>query len=334
MKNTLILVAAVILFLTMEVMTAARFSFSPQVGVAKGTQGMPPMQLVYGYLGDDGTHAVLSEIRPSGVTVHEEFTHLFAEGEFSFDGSSIAYCNCGDRSRNPFGIYVTNLARRDTKMITPLATKYCVLVRWSPDGRYLSYFDGDTDEFHVITLATCEDRIWPNIKGGFRHSWNPKGTQIVFERGYGGERELFITDLNGNVRQLTSLRDATHLESVVPVWSRDGSQIAFIVMEVEREKLRAAFLDFRPGDIHPFDRAGGKSVLHTIAPDGTGLKRFALLENAYTLGWSMDNEWIIFSSDGGRLMRVRRDGRDLGVIATSLGYEHPMDFSLAPIRSK
>ena len=210
--------------------------------------------------------------------------------------------------------------------------KYCVLVRWSPDGKYLSYADAETDEFHVITLATCEDRICPNIKGGFRHSWNPKGNQIVFEHGHGGERELFIADLNGSVRQLTSLNDFNFSESVVPVWSRDGSRIAFIVMEVDREKFRAALLDFRSGDIHPFDRAEGKCVLHTIAPDGTGLKRFALSENAYTLGWSIDNEWIIFSSDGGRLMRVRRDGAGLGVIATSLGYEHPMDFSLAPKR--
>jgi Tol biopolymer transport system component len=331
MKNTLTITAAVILFCSLESMTAANFSLLSQSKANKDSREMPPMRLVFGSRSDEGARTFLTKIGPSSITPLLELPYKFLEGEFSFDGSALAYCNCGDWSSKTYGVYVTHLARRETRLVTPLATKYCPLVQWSSDGKYLSYNDDDS-QLHLINLATCEDRVWPNIQGAFRHSWNPKGNQIVFERGHGSVRELFIADLNGNVRQLTSLKGFNDYETAFPVWSRDGSQIAFIVMEVDREKARKAWLDTQPGDEHFFFRAGGKAVLHLIAPDGTGVKRLTPSVNAYICGWSEDSEWIIFSSDNRRLMRVRKDGSDLGIISESAGYESFISFSLAPLR--
>jgi len=48
-----------------------------------------------------------------------------------------------------------------------------------------------------------------------KHWWSPKGDQIVFDRGRGGKRELFITDLEGHERQLTYRKDFKNCERTV-----------------------------------------------------------------------------------------------------------------------
>jgi len=138
------------------------------------------------------------------------------------------------------------------------------------------------------------------------HSWSPEGDKIVFDRGRGGRRELFISNLEGQERQLTYLEDFGNCETWGPIWAPDGSRIAFSVSE-------------------PRSKFG----LYTIAPDGTEIKKLETPDTAYSPRWSTDSEWIIYRS-GADLMRIRNDGTDIHHIGKLLrnGQNRRYPFSL------
>ncbi len=219
-------------------------------------------------------------------------------GEFSPDGRAIAFDNCPTNSPDSRGIYIMNVGTQTRRRVLPLAyATNCVYVRWSPDGRTLSFSDWNDFKLNILNLATGQVTTLPNDGIIGWHWWSPRGDRIVFERGRGGERELFITDLRGHERQLTYMRNFSS-ETWAPCWSPDGSRIAFT----------------------------SRDNLYTIAPDGAGIKRLTIVNGAYSPRWSMDSEWILFKR-GDRLMRVRKDGTDL----SSIG-EYPSNgpFSLGP----
>jgi Tol biopolymer transport system component len=164
-------------------------------------------------------------------------------------------------------------------------------------SRGLSFPNPDDHQLHIINLATEEVSVTPNIEVGMRHSWSPEGDKIVFDRGRGGRRELFITNLEGQERQLTYLKDFGNCETWGPTWAPDGSRIAFSVSEPRR-----------------------KLGLYTIAPDGTEIKKLETPATAYSPQWSTDSEWIIYRS-GDDLMRIRKDGMDIHHIGNLLRNE-------------
>jgi Tol biopolymer transport system component len=136
------------------------------------------------------------------------------------------------------------------------------------------------------------------------HWWSPQGDQIVFDRGRGGRRELFITDLAGRERQLTYLKDFNNCETWAPHWSRDGSRIVFTVSEPNR-------------------RMG----LYTITPDGKESKKLDAPHIAYSPRWSTDGEWILFIN-GDQLMRVRKDGTGLYFLGELPNIKSPFSLGL------
>jgi Tol biopolymer transport system component len=303
MKMMLVLTLAITAFFMpgMTSKTSRHFLTQPKVNVV--AQDFVPMRLIFGIPSNVGARAFLTELDMAAIAPLEELPYSFVDGDFSFDGSAIAYDNCGDRYRNPHGIYVAKLGQQESRKILPIAGKICVSVRWSPDGQQLSFDSPNDRQLHIINLATNEDRILPNTKAAGWHWWSPKGDEIVVERGLGGQRELFILDLEGKARQLTYLKDFANCETWAPTWSRDGNRIAFTVTE------------------------RGKNKLYTIAPDGTDIKRIEIPDVAYSPRWSIDSEWIIFRS-GERLMRVRKDGSGL----SSMGElrESKSAFSIGP----
>ena len=117
-------------------------------------------------------------------------------------------------------------------------------------------------------------RITDHPRNDFSAEWSPDNTRIAFyslrdtEPGKPANREIYVMNADGsNVQRLTDSPDdpgtpANEALDAVPVWSPDGSTIAF----------------------HS-DRSGDTEV-YTINPDGTGLKR--LTHNA---GFDGDCDW-------------------------------------------
>jgi len=302
MKKILFLALAISLLLAMGSMLVAK-SQSATGSEVKGSPNVKrsspliPMRLIFGFGTRVGAMAYITVIGADGLAPPEELPFSFVNGAFSFDGQFIAFDNCGDRFGNPRGIYVANFADQTSRLIHPLTTRICVTVEWSPDGKRLSFPNPDDNRLHIINLETEKVSVTPNIEVGMLHSWSPEGDKIVFDRGRGGSRELFITNLEGRERQLTYVKDFGNCETWGPTWAPDGSRIAFSVSEPRR-----------------------KLGLYTIAPDGTEIKKLAIPDTAYSPQWSTDSEWIIYRS-GDDLMRIRNDGTDIHHIGKLLRNE-------------
>jgi Tol biopolymer transport system component len=312
MKLFLILVLALTLLFARASMALGNYDATKNLNVDSETgifqtSAMLPMRLIFGVGTQYGAQPYLTEIGINGLAPPAEMSFSFVNGEFSFDGQFIGFDNCGDRHGQPRGIYVAELDDQTSRKLLPLTSEICVAVRWAPDGQRVSFDNPEDHRLHIISLATGEVNVMPNRDVGW-HWWSPKGDQIVFERGKGGRRELFITDLDGNERQLTFRKDFNNCETWAPTWSRDGSRIAFTVSEPNK-----------------------KLSLYTISPDGDEVRKLETPGNAYSPRWSTDGEWIIYL-DVKRLMRIRNDGRDIGLIGELITASHSAmsSFSLGP----
>ena len=264
-------------------------------------------------------------ISNAGLTEIHDLTFTKIGGELSPDGSSIAYDNCSSPNR---GIYVAEPDGRNAKRILPLSSNQCVTIRWSPDAKKLSYFTFPDHSLHIFEIASKREDVVPNVEGAGWHWWSPAGEEIVYERGNGRTgRLLFVTDLRGNIRQLTFAEDfrpcqwqAKLIDVWAPAWSPKGDKIAFT-------------------------QCGS---LFVISPNGKDLKQLtSASENsrpnglpivpAYSPRWSPDGRWIIFLAEtlvrigaGSPLKCISADGRlvmDIGRLPYGGG-----PFSVAPLK--
>jgi Tol biopolymer transport system component len=279
--------AVTLSFTLVQILVPNIYSSSARGNVSARQQAeLPPMRLIFGIATNMGARSFMTQVGAHGIEEPVEMPYKFVDGEFSPDGRSIAFENCGEMgNKSAFGIYVVKLVDRTSSLVAPMTGKTCTCVRWAPEGERLSFADPANRRLHIIKLASKEVISLPHAEVGQQHWWSPGGDEIVFDRGNGGKRELFITDLQGEVRQLTHLKDFNNGESWAPTWSRDGSRIAFIV--------------------------SGEGF-YTVAPDGSDLKSLEGTSRGYEPRWSTDGEWLLFKK-GDQLMQIRKDGMGLKV---------------------
>lgn len=121
-------------------------------------------------------------------------------------------------------------------------------------------------------------------------SWSPDGQQIAFDSNRDGNYDIYVMNTDGsNIVQLTKSPTALLWELVListsgdgyPVWSPDGSQIAFIS---DRENDMMSYIDH---DIYVM-RPDGSNVVNL-----TGMYRNVELRPS----WSPDGKHIVFEAD-------------------------------------
>jgi Tol biopolymer transport system component len=228
-----------------------------------------------------------------------ELPFVRSGGEVSPDGTRIAYDTCrkGDR-----GLNVARLDGSAMRRVVDLAGDYCVDVRWSRDGRQLSYNNPIDRQLHVVPLETGVDTALTVTLGALGwHSWSPNSEAIVYESGRGGQRRLDIVDLaRWWTGPLVGPTQFGECEVWAPDWSPTSDAIAF---------------------------TSCKRELYVVNRDGSELTRVAA--SAYAPRWSSDGASVLYLS-GTTLVRVMLDGsapQRLGKLPFSGG-----PFSVGPIR--
>ena len=203
----------------------------------------------------------------------------------------------------------------DLRRLTPYDARTSSAAAWSPDGTRIAYArtdDVDDRWMSHIWLINADGTGHTQFTDGDvwddESSWSPDGTRLAFSRQWGGtrdadgnraERDRFIAvvALDGSGRRALSAGGAWDSS---PVWSPDGSQIAFIASD---------------------------GLVWSVAPDGDGLRRLAAgVHHDGGLAWSPDGSQIAFArpaaTDGdseadasGALVAVAVDGITETVLA-------------------
>ena len=218
---------------------------------------------------------------------------------WSPDGKKIAFVSMRNSGRNQ--IYVMDSIGENIRRITEGA--FDLNPAWSPDGRTIAYDGREVgDENRKILLiapdGTNRRRLASDILSwDMAAAWSPDSQRIAFlsSRGIWGN-EIYVMDADGtNQQRLT--RDGW--DDRHPVWSPDGSKIAFCVL----------------GDANSF--------IVVMNADGTDRKRLpeealheAQVGNLYPV-WSPDGSKIAYSAgkvgqiDGWEIHLMTADGKHL-----------------------
>ena len=174
--------------------------------------------------------------------------------QWSPDGSYIVF-GFGDES---------NIARMtpDGTDIRTLADDGANDFAWpaiSPDSAYIAYISSDSDLYVMnnegsnrrnLTRTETLDEWFP--------SWSPDSREIAYmgiDETANDGTNIYVSDFRlGNRRQLT-----TNNRSMLPIWSPDGTQIAFLVGSLESGDLDIYVMDSDGTDVRQmtgFSRAG------------------------------------------------------------------------------
>lgn len=149
---------------------------------------------------------------------------------------------------------------------------------WSPDGSTIAFtrtYPAQNHRSEVWLMnADGTDQRWIGVEG-FHVRWSPDGTRLIFQSRIsewtGGQSDLMTCAVDGSdVRAVTD----TPEDELAPIWSPDGSQIAFVA-------------DY-DGD---FD-------VYVMDADGSDVRR--LTESAtddWAPDWSPDGSMIAFGAD-------------------------------------
>jgi Tol biopolymer transport system component len=184
---------------------------------------------------------------------------------------------------------------------------------WSPDGSTI-VFNSDRDGGRLrgylvdpdgTNLRALEIDVWTEYA-----SFSPDATQIVFEGHDGTDYEVYVADVaTGETRQLT---DAPGNDGW-PVWSPDGSTIAFSTERDDCLFVPAELECWRTGE--PNDQFRD---IWLMDPDGSNQRRVSA-ELAQFVAWSPDGRYLLVSGralyvirpDGTGRLELRADGIDL-----------------------
>ncbi len=174
--------------------------------------------------------------------------------------------------------------------------------KWSSDGSRMAFLYGfhgggleagkwslyvvDADGGGMRRVVRCPGRGTCDVAAGGGISWSPDGTQIALS----GEGSVYVVNVDtGNLQRLP---DTPALGAEAPMWSPDGSWIAFVRAPDHRDV--------------PADQAG----MYVMRPDGSDLTMLAHVPGARDPAWSPDGTRIVFSGREGVYV-VGVDGSNL-----------------------
>lgn len=220
------------------------------------------------YEGDDGTYLMNADGSGQRKLVDGAYP------TWSPDGSWIAFVMGRDHGADLWKIHPDGTGLTQVTQ----SPGWDELPMWSPDGSKIAFLRERA--IYVVNDDGTGLAVVADIKGGypFQPQWSPDGSKLAFEvempassdAEASGERNYDIFTVNGDGTGLVDLTPTTDVTENYPIWSPDGSTIAFGASRMLAGENAGSF------------------DLYTMNPDGTRTRR---LTRDAGLGVEFDISW-------------------------------------------
>ena len=213
---------------------------------------------------------------------HRRFVTRGSEPAWSPDGKRIVFVGPRRPPVKP-EIYTMRADGTHIQRLTRNAGASDRSPAWSPDGTRIAFLSnrnatggpGKTEIWAMDTKGRHAVNLTHNAEINDHPAWSPDGSRILFERGVSGgvagsgvADHVFVMNADG-----TDQHQVGRLDGLMPTWSPDGKQIAFISL----------------GNIlHPY----GKEILRANA-DGSNVRRVARLGAGFRLAFRSGIDWRV-----------------------------------------
>jgi TolB protein len=210
----------------------------------------------------------------------------FSQPSWSPDGSSLAYVY---RGTNFADIFTTDdQGQSQTRLTISQSTildnnDWNFRPTWSPDGKLIAFVSDRTSTFPTLWVMNAADGTGRRVVAtpGLQQeavdalAWSPDGSQLAVTLfNEPGPTQIALIPLGATARQTGRLLTTLPGGALDPVWSPDGSWIAFAGR-----------------DAYTID-------LYAIRPDGTGLTRLTTDgQLARSPAWSPDGQRLAYLSN-------------------------------------
>jgi TolB protein len=196
------------------------------------------------------------------------------------DGTRLAFSS---RSNGHWDINILDLATGQLNQVTN-SPEYDASPTWSSDGQWLAYGSSSNGQLQVflrslsdLTQAPIQLTDGPGIN--YSPSWSPGGREIAFVSTRSGEPEIWLAELDKVDERFTNLSQNSETSENHPVWSPDGSQLAWTSNNGNADTVFIWNSNFRSlppkegftGSMPAWDRTGKMIASAVQNPNGTDL---------------------------------------------------------------
>lgn len=206
------------------------------------------------------------------------------EGSYEVELSNLAY-NCAVDGSNPQSLNITQGTTTTSSMVVECSEVADNVIL------YTVYLDGDSEIYQMNTDGSSPKPLTDDSNTNFHPDISPDGIKIAFAKGaFFGSSESQIYIMNADGSEPNQLTKTSGVRNIRPVWSPDGSRIAFTS-----------------------DRDGDKDI-YIVDADGSNLSRIEMADDQTVSDWSPDGDRLLLvdKSDGDReICSINPDGTGL-----------------------
>lgn len=196
------------------------------------------------------------------------------------DGTRLAFSS---RGNGHWDIYILDLVSGQLNQVTN-SPEYDASPTWSSDGQWLAYESTSNGELQIFLrsvsdLTQAPIQLTDGMGINYSPSWSPGGREIAFVSTRSGDPEIWLAELDIVEDRFTNLSQNSETRESNPIWSPDGSQLAWSSNDGNIDTVFTWDSNFRSlppkegftGSMPSWDRTGKVIASSVRNPNGTDL---------------------------------------------------------------
>lgn len=208
------------------------------------------------------------------------------------DGGHLAFTSNRDGA---WDIYLMDVQKGSVRRLTQTAAAEGDLT-WSPDGAWIAFeaSDGTDYDIWIMPLEGGQEvfQLTDYIGRDQSPSWDPAGRRIAFVSDRDGGMDIFLADLDRPDERFKNLTNTPDEEDLSPVFSPDGSELAYSTRQAGLDILHIQPLD----DLSREPQVNGQGRQAAWSPDGSVL--------AATLPLPLETQVVAYAVRDGALLQT------------------------------